>query len=146
MKSLLYTLCTFLIYFYAPANYTAYCAEQTAEALVKEFYAWYIAEDAKDEGIPENNDAIYNYVYICTVNKLRMNYKKGIISFNYFYQSNDFDSKEDTIYVAPKSIKVSDTISIVPIGYTKEISMVVFVQHENGQFRIIKVEDFNQEY
>lgn len=128
--------CAFFI-----AGSSAYGAEQTPEAFVKDFYAWYTAEDKLDKGPPENNDAIYDYVHTCTVNRLRKEYRKGLYFTNYFYQTNGFDSELDPPPTVHKSVKISDTVSLVPVAHGTIPYILVFVQKEKGMLRIIKVED-----
>ena len=90
---------------------------------------------------PEKDDIIYNYVYECTVNKYRINVKKGIADSDYFLKSNDFMYEYfKKIYKAQKAVKINDSLSIVPVG-DEQPHLIVFVQKTKAGWRIIKVED-----
>ena len=124
---------------------TSYSSEETPEGLVGTFYDWYIerlqAQHLRDEPMsPEKDDIIYNYVYECTVNKYRINVKKGIADSDYFLKSNDFMYEYfKKIYKAQKAVKINDSLSIVPVG-DEQPHLIVFVQKTKAGWRIIKVE------
>ncbi len=124
----------------------ALAAQQNPQSLVKDFYAWYIEEMKDFRNVPIKNDAIYKYVYACTVNKCRINIKQGLVYSDYFLCSNDFDyesfKKMLTVY---NPVRISDDVSLVPVGNDK-LYIVVFVQKTKEGWRIIKVENVFQMY
>lgn len=120
----------------------AYGAEQSPEGLVREFYAWYMLETEKDLREPiEYNDIMYNYVYPCTVNKLRVDHEQGARDADYFLFGQDFiyevSAKNYTVHPA---VPVTDTLSLVPVG-TGTPFLMVFVRKTKEGWRIIKVDD-----
>jgi len=146
MKKSCYSFIAFMISIFFAGGSPAYCAEQTPEEFVKEFYTWYIAKTLESNGNPEESDEIYNYVHPCTINKLKVENEKGIRDFEYFVTSQDFDPASDAVPVVGKSVKISETVSIVPAGYKDSVFpkgepyFIVFVEKQKGRLRIIKVE------
>lgn len=118
-----------------------YCKSETPVDFIREFYTWYM-ENIKDiKSMPIYNDKIYEYVYTCTVNRLRSDLHQGNMDTDYFLKTQDFDYDDD----AP-SLKVYDAIGVhnslflVPVGKEKPY-LLVFVQRTSEGWRIIKVED-----
>ena len=117
----------------------------TPEQLVHDFYVWY-AKSYETMTVAEMDDEIYNYVYSCTVNKLRIEHKMSSTDSNYFIKGNDHWPQLFTYISVGKAVKINDDVSIVPLGFgeTKSESapcLAVFTQKEDGVWRIIKVED-----
>ena len=142
-KSLLFSIIITIGILAVPFR-AAYSLEQTPEDFVREFYIWYSKSLEKDD-LPELDDTIYKYVYPCTVNKLRVEFKMGAKDYNYFITGNDNWPELFDYITVGKAVKVSDEVSIVPLGFgeTKERSvprLVVFVQREKDALHIIKVE------
>ena len=139
--------CSALLLFIAfafPAR-QGHCEAQTPEELVREFYIWYTNELNKAP-LPELNNEIYNYVHPCTVNKLRIEHKMSSTDSNYFIKGNDHWPQLFTYITAGKVVKINDDVSIVPFGFGESKSesaphLAVFIQKEDGVWRIIKVED-----
>lgn len=122
----------------------AQCAEQTADDLVRDFYAWYVEKknSMSPRGFPEHDDAIYSYVYACTVNRLRVDIKKGAMDSNYFLKSNDFDYEYvKKILRVHTPVKIDNSLTLVPVGGAKSSFLVAFVQKTKEGWRIIKVEN-----
>ena len=91
--------------------------------------------------LAEKNDAIYNYVSACTVDRRRINIKKRISDSDYFLKGNDFDYELlKKAFKVHGAVKINDSLSIVPIGNEKPYA-IVFVQKTKDGWRIIKVED-----
>lgn len=135
-------LCCFVL----AAGKTAIGAQQTPQDLVRDFYAWYIEEIKDLRNAPITNDAIYKYVYACTVNKCRIDLKQGRVYSDYFLRGNDFDyeyAKKMLTVHAP--VNITDKVSLIPVGGDLS-SIVVFVQKTKEGWRIIKVEDVFQWY
>ena len=140
-----------IIIFLLTQSNVAYASEQTPEILVSDFYNWYIEalhkQNVHKKAIsPEKDDMIYNYVDRCTVNRYRLDLKKGAIDHDYFLKSNDFEYEYfKKIYRVHKAVKIDDSLSIVPVGYENPYVIVVVQKTKDG-WRIIKVEDRFQDY
>ncbi len=125
---------------------TAYCAEQTPEKLVRDFYKWYIAELLRDKrrASPDFDDTMYKYVYPCTVKRLRIDFERGAFDEIYFTKRQDHWPELLAGMTVGKAVKINNTISIVPVSIsTKKDSkpeLLVFVQKEKGSLYITKVE------
>ena len=146
-------LCAALLFLACSGSFSAaHGAEQSPEALVHEFYAWYMREMEKDlPKTTEYNDVMYKYVYPCTVNKLRIDHEQGARDADYFLAGQDFVYEEDAknYYVHP-AVRVTETLSLVPVGarltenaVPGEVGkpfLLVFVQKTREGWRIIKVE------
>lgn len=135
-----------MLYLFTTTSNVAYSAEKILEDFVKEFYTWYITRSIDSDEILEENDDIYKYVHACTVNKLQITYRKGLMFSNYFFQTNGFDPRPGDIPIVTKSVKITETVSIVPVGYhgsdwQTEPYLIVFVENQKGGLRITKVED-----
>ena len=121
-----------------------HCETQTPEQLVRDFYTWYINMYDIPGVYTIDDDEIYKYVYTCTVKRLRMEHEMSIVDADYFLTGQDFDSKYLNNMLIRKAIKINDTVCIVPVSFGLEngmLSLIVFVQNENGILRITKVED-----
>ena len=95
-----------------------------------------------------DDDEIYKYVYVCTVKRLRMEHKMGVGDADYFLKSQDFNTEFLKSLSIHNSIKINDTVSIIPIDFGAKNnfpSLIVFVQNEDRVWRITKVE-YNRGY
>ena len=113
------------------------------QALVGEFYTWYVATSAASPNLPILDDAIYKFVYPCTVKRCRIDLKKGIVSADYFLQSNDFDPEFYADATPHEPIQLGPEVCMVPLGFRGthgEPILIVFVQNDDGELRISKVE------
>ena len=120
---------------------SSYCSEQTPDGFVRDFYNWYIDKQRNEHYFPAEDDSIYKYVHVCTVNRLRINMKKRIAGSDYFLKTNDFEYEYfKRTFMVHKSLKINDSLSIVPVGGEKPYA-IVFVQKTKDGWRIIKVED-----
>ncbi len=149
-KILVFTLAFFTWVLLGSTNPT-YCFAQTPKNLVRDFYTWYLGELNKFDKLPESSNDIYKYIYPCVVSKLRIEYKMGARSFNYFIQSNDYWPELSLHITTGEAVKINDSVSIVPLGFgeTKERSvprLIVFVQNEKGTLYITKVEEADTPY
>ena len=90
-----------------------------------------------------DDDEIYKYVYVCTVKRLRMEHKMGVGDADYFLKSQDFNTEFLKSLSIHNAIKINDTVSIIPIDFDVKNNfpvLIVFMQKEDGSWRITKVE------
>jgi hypothetical protein len=134
-------LLLFLLFFYAQP---AFCAEQTPEQLVRDFYAWYFKTDTQTE-VALFNDEIYKYVAKETVDYARRMF--GGIP-NYFLKfGTDIAWKKMPMTLGQKTAMADDRY-VIPVTFKwppedreDDILLVVYVKKENGIFLIYKVSD-----
>lgn len=113
---------------------------QKAEELVAYFYQWYVTVYGKDKIHPAERDAIYEYVAACTIERCRRDLRKGSVDADYFLKTNDFSPEDADKLIVYKGINLNECLSLVPVGGA-EPYLLVFVQKEQGELRIVKVED-----
>ncbi len=140
MKKTLITL-LFVFMLSSPSG-VAYCAEISAEQHVHNFYQWYITV-ASTQSPPLGDDAVYQYVNHCVVQNIKIFYARSYFDADYFTNSQDIWKGMLDVLVIHEATKVDETTSIVPISFkwAEDIQqhMVVFVQNEQGNWRITKV-------
>jgi hypothetical protein len=144
-KYILYV--TFILLF----NTEAYCKSITPENFVRDFYIWYCNAllNHKIQIDPVFDEKIFDYVNKCTVNRLRINSKRGFVGEDYFIKSNDFWQELIDDMAVLNAISIDSDVSIVPVVFkvTKNTthSIIVFIAKKNNSYTIIKVEDTNYE-
>jgi hypothetical protein len=115
------------------------------ENFVHDFYIWYGNELLKgNQSSPLYNNMIYKYVSKCTIDRLRIDYKRKFIDSDYFIKANDFWRELLGNFVVKNRIIISDSITIVPVIFhveEKKHPIFVFIENKNGLLYIIKVED-----
>lgn len=127
----------------------AYSKKNPAEECVKNFYIWYITEDIKPDhrlNDPLNNPDIYKYVDHCTVNNIRIFYERAYFDADYFLKSQDVWDKWLEGMIIHKEIKLTETVSIVPVslnatGGDVSHNIIAFVRNERGNYYITKLVD-----
>jgi hypothetical protein len=124
-----------------------YCQDNTPENFVKDFYIWYLDKYIKHEK-QLNDDAIYKYVDLSLIKKLKIDKKRIVMDFDYFITGQDYlDEIKIEVYNA---IKINDATLVVPVNLWNDIkinpehlpTVLVFLEKENEKFRIIKVRNF----
>lgn len=121
-------------------------AAQGPEDVVRAFYAWYIEAMRDDRATPEHDDAIVTWVSPCTVERLRRDFKKGIVDANYFLNTQDFEYDVFTrLMRTHPAVYLDDTLALVPVGGA-EAHVLVFVSATRDGWRITKVEEGWPEY
>lgn len=144
-KNLFVLIVLFFCYALLPSSSVALDAQWNLEDLVRDFYVWYIETSKDIHNVPTDNNVIYEYVYACTVNKLRIDQKQARIYSDYFLCGNDFSYEEfKKSLIVHNPVSLSDTISLVPVSVGFHIgkpNILVFVQKTKDGWRIIKVED-----
>jgi hypothetical protein len=120
--------------------------EPDAKRFVYNFYLWYGNESLKNTpGIPLFEDKIYEYVSQCTVDRLRIEYKRKMIGSDYFLKGNDFWPELLDTMTVEEEIPLSENVSIVPLvfhtGQNRQHVIAVFLKKRNNALAIIKIED-----
>lgn len=134
------------------APQVGYCAEQTPEKFVLEFYAWYFKVD-KGAELAEKNGEIYAYV-----DKTVVEIAKNEAGAEYYFtKMYSYSAAWDTVEViAGDSVTMSGGVIVVPVTFRldgengtsanaqevcDDYQVIVFIKQENSDFRIIKVVD-----
>ena len=122
---------------------SGFCAYQTPEDLVRDFYTWYIELSTASRNIPVYDKKIYDYVYPCTVNRCRKDHEKVARDSDYFTKSQDIWKELLDELVVYQAISINDSVSIVPVSINPKMNwnIIVFVKKEDDALYIIKVED-----
>lgn len=127
-------------------NSNAICyANARPEQVVADFYKWYgkVLSENEQTNIIDNND-VFNYIYKCTVEKIRIEYERGTIYSEYFSKSQDITSDELNPMNVGEATYITNDVAIVPVGMNwfgnTEATLIVFVQKFDEQWRITKVE------
>lgn len=149
-------ICILALFVFVLLVYTqqAHAKKNAAEQCVRKFYTWYITEDLKEDAYlnhPLDNPDIYKYVYHCTVNNIRIFYARGYFDADYFTKSQDVWDKWLDAMVVHKEIKLTETVSIVPVSFQSRPdfephTIIAFVQKENGRFYVTKLVGTNHFY
>lgn len=117
----------------------AQCKSNSAEDHVKDFYNWYIRGATK---ITIYSD-LTEYVDGCVLSALRTMYNRSYFTADYFTKSQDVWVEWLDEMVVHKEMKITDTVSIVPISFELskdyQLHLIVFVRKEMDGWRIIKV-------
>ena len=134
-------LAIFIFYFSV-----CFAKNNSHEEFVHKFYIWYGDNLLKniDNG-PLFNDKIYEYVNRCTIDRLRVDYKRKFIGYDYFTKGNDFWKGLLETIIVEKEIYIDNNISIVPVVFSGDKKhkhiVLVFLKKGKDSLSIIKVED-----
>ncbi|MCL1939941.1 MAG: hypothetical protein FWG04_04705 [Desulfovibrionaceae bacterium] len=124
----------------------AFCAEQTPEQLVRDFYAWFFKTDTETE-VALFNDKIYTYVAKETVDYARrmIGVGDGLAYFTKFGVDIAWEKMPMTL---GRQIAMADDRYVIPVSFKwpsedreDDIHLVVYVKKENGKSLIYKVSD-----
>lgn len=117
-----------------------YCAEQTPEQFVRDFYAWYFVAD-RGEDMAEKNDAIYKYVARPLVADVRAD-TSGIY---YFTKVGSYGARWDGVVVDVKdAVGIGGGVFMVPVEFVlgqERRNVIILVKNYDGEVKIFKVMD-----
>lgn len=115
----------------------------TPEAAVKTFYTWYLQRQDGPYQLTDN--AIYRYVAKSTVDNLRDDYRHKRLpgGSDYFTRVQNLDGKEWLNHMVLHPTQMLDGVAVVAVtfGDKEKQNLVVFVQQQQGVWKVIKVED-----
>ncbi len=138
-------ICMIPLFVLAVLLYThpAYSKNSPAEECVKNFYIWCITESEKLNDTLYDPD-VYKYVDHCTVNNIRIFRERAYFDVDYFLKSQDVWDKWLDGMVIHKEVKLTETVSIVPVslnatGGDVSHNIIAFVRNENGKYYITKL-------
>jgi len=122
--------------------HNGYCAKQTPEQFVSEFYQWYFKANSGKE-LADRNDEIYKYVAKQTVDDIRR--KVDNTDIYYFTKVNSYSwnwKNVRSIIHPARAIgnKLYVTHVTFDTGYNKN-DVIVSLTKEDGKFYIRSVED-----
>lgn len=117
-----------------------YCAEQTPEQLVRDFYAWYFVAD-RGEDMAEKNDEIYKYVAKALVTDVRTD-TSGIY---YFTKVGSYGSLWTGVVADVKNaVGIGGGVFMVPVEFVlgqERRNVIALVKSYDGELKIFKVMD-----
>jgi len=136
--------CLPLLLFLLLYSQPAFCAEQTPEQLVRDFYAWYFKADTQTE-VALFNDEIYKYVAKETVDYARRTILDDV---TYFTKFGIDIAWEKMPMILGQKITMADDRYVIPVAFKwpsesrrEDHLLVVYVKKENDTFLIYKVSD-----
>ncbi|HKD24565.1 MAG TPA: DUF3828 domain-containing protein [Xanthobacteraceae bacterium] len=128
----------------AQLSIAASAAETTPQAVVSEFYAWYVRAVAKDEDPLHDEPAtLKRYVSGALIVEIEKKLKsRDGLDADYFMQAQDYlDDWLDNISVSPAQIKGATATTAVYLGKSadKKYGLSVSLVNEQGAWKIRKV-------
>lgn len=136
-------------FFFQPPAFSQTSRPTTPEATTKAFYAWFIEHDAGDHGYPLMDKEIYRYVSKPTVDFLRSEYKQNRFAekAEYFTRVQDYDQQDWLTHIALHPSIQLDDVRLVPVtlGSTNRKTVIAFLRHDDGNWKIVKVDDTQDE-
>ncbi|MFM0738295.1 DUF3828 domain-containing protein [Paraburkholderia xenovorans] len=121
----------------------------TPEAATKEFYTWFIKRDSEDHGYALMDKDIYRYISKSTVEFLRTEYKQNRFAekAEYFTKVQDYDRDDWLTHIATHPAIQLDDVMLVPVtfGSTEKKTILAFLRKQNGNWKITKVDDTQDE-
>jgi Protein of unknown function (DUF3828) len=143
MKRYFAVVC-FALAFFSGIIQPAQAAESsTPEATVRAFYTWYLQRESGPYQLTDN--AIYRFVAKSTVDNLRDEYRHHRLpgGSDYFTRVQDLDARDWLSHMVVHPRIMLDGTAVVPVtfGTAEKQNLVVFVQLEQGLWRVTKVED-----
>jgi hypothetical protein len=113
-------------------------------ARVAAFYSWFMKNDS-DRSYPLNKQEIYDYVSKETVEKLRVDYKRGGApnGVDYFLKVQDYDGQDWLAHIELHPVIMLDGVAVVPVtfGSNQKVDVLVFLEKQSGLWKITKVDD-----
>lgn len=118
--------------------------DSTPESDTRAFYTWYILLESQLK-YPLLDNNIYTYVEKQTVDSLRNDYHQGKLpgDADYFTKVQDFDEKDWANNIALHPTIMLEDVAVVPVtfGSSDKVSILVFLRKQDGNWKIMKVED-----
>lgn len=117
--------------------------------IVKEFYGWYIHLQSELK-YPLLDECIYCYVEKKMVDALRSAYSQDRLpgDVDYFTKAQDFDESDWESHIFLHSPFAIDKVIVVPVtfGSFDKTSVLVFLRKQNDGWRIMKVDDTEEQF
>jgi Protein of unknown function (DUF3828) len=114
------------------------------EARAAAFYSWFMKNDS-DQSYPLNKQEIYGYVSEETVERLRVDYKRGGApnGVDYFLKVQDYDGHDWLTHIEPHPAIMLNRVAVVPVtfGSKDKVDVLVFMEKQSGLWKITKVND-----
>lgn len=118
----------------------SYCAEQSSEQVVRDFYAWYFVMN-RGQDMAEKNDAIYKYVAKPLVADVRAD-TSGIY---YFTKVGSYGARwVDVVVDVKDAVGIGGGVSMKPVEFVlgqERRNVIVLVKIYDGELKIFKVMD-----
>lgn len=115
----------------------------TPEGTVRAFYTWYLQREGGPYQLTDN--AIYRYVAKPTIDTLRDDFRHKRLpgGSDYFTRVQDLDTKVWLNHMVLHPTQMLDGVAVIAVtfGAKEKQNLVVFVQEQQGLWKIIKVED-----
>jgi hypothetical protein len=114
------------------------------ESVVAAFYTWYIKHDA-DTVFPLLAPDIYKFVSKQTADALRDDYRHDRLpsDVDYFTKVQDFDAQDWRLHIVVRRAQLIGDMAVtaVSLGSINSINVLVFLQKQDGVWRISKVDN-----
>jgi hypothetical protein len=118
-------------------------AAQSPEAVVKEFYRWYIHSISKGpDPFKQGKPTLRQYVTAKLIREVERAERAEGLDADYFFQSQEWDDGwEHTVKVSKAQIKGGTAAVIVTVNALRYPRVRVSLVDENGVWKINKVEN-----